>query len=269
MPYSQENGYVALTIDEIMALFMAGVNAQFGTSYTAETFLGTNFYKYFYILAQRVQANEIKLSEIFLKLQDYFKITNETIVEPKVTFYGLINVFAENNFVASIKEPLLADAGKVNVCVDVDSGAGDYAAKKLAINTLIKDYTVAGTISQGTETSTITLTNGQSFDFSFHLPNKLNPKLRLTLTTSRNNKYLIDDTDTIKLKLLANIAAKYQLGKDFEPEIYFTASDALYASDILLEYSLDNGATWSSDVYETDFDELFNVTLANITIVQV
>jgi len=48
------------------------VNTQFGQSYTMDTFIGTNLYKYFYALAQLLQENEVKTSEIFLKLQQYF-----------------------------------------------------------------------------------------------------------------------------------------------------------------------------------------------------
>ena len=33
---------------------------------------GTNFYKYFYALMQRLQENEIRTSEIVLKIQQYF-----------------------------------------------------------------------------------------------------------------------------------------------------------------------------------------------------
>ena len=56
-----------------------GVNEQFGTTYDAESFVGTNFYKYFYALIQQLQMNEIRASEIVLKLQQYFTVTNESI----------------------------------------------------------------------------------------------------------------------------------------------------------------------------------------------
>ena len=53
MGFALETGYVPLNIDDIMSSIMDGVNAQFGTSYTIETFTGTNMYKYFLILGQR------------------------------------------------------------------------------------------------------------------------------------------------------------------------------------------------------------------------
>jgi hypothetical protein len=72
MGYANESGYTPQTIDQIMEAFRTAINTQFGTTYTTESFVGTNFYKYFYALAQRVQENEVKTSEIFAKLQDYF-----------------------------------------------------------------------------------------------------------------------------------------------------------------------------------------------------
>jgi hypothetical protein len=66
MSFSEENGYIPVPIETIMGQFMIGINNEFGTTYTIETFTGTNFYKYFYSIAQLVQKNEVKTSEIFL-----------------------------------------------------------------------------------------------------------------------------------------------------------------------------------------------------------
>lgn len=268
MGFALETGYVPLNIDDIMSSIMDGVNAQFGTSYTIETFTGTNMYKYFYALAQRVQTNEIKASEVFIKLQDYFKIMNETILDPKVTPNGIVQAFKEAGYTASVKPMELADAGKANICVDVDETAVDYALKKLAICNLIKDYVVAGVITEGTESELLTLTNGQQFTFSYRLPIRTEIKLKLTLTLSRNNRHVIASPEETKNTLMANIAELYSLGKDFEPERYFSASDAPWTSDILLEYSIDNGVNWLDTVYESDYNELFVVLLENIDVIE-
>ena len=63
--------------------------------------IGTNFYKYFYALAQRIQTNEIKTSEIFLKLQDYFKYTNIQGINLRDKYY--INKY-NYNYVEDIKK---------------------------------------------------------------------------------------------------------------------------------------------------------------------
>lgn len=269
MSFSADQGYVPVTIDVIMLSIMDNVNAQFGTSYTADTFVGTNFYKYFYALAQRVMQNEIKTSEIFVSLQQYFDITNEKIDRPVVTSPGIVNVLLAAGYEASVKPLVDADAGKVSVCVNVNSGAAGYSTTKLAINTIISNSVVAGAVTQGTETSAIVLSNGQSFNFKYYLPNLIAVLLRLTITLSVNNRVVVDSPDNIKLKLYNNIKSRYGLGLNFEPQKYFNVQDdAPWASDVKLEWSTDAGSTYHTTVYSASFNDLYNIQLANITLVE-
>jgi hypothetical protein len=388
MGFSQDEGYIAVSIEEIMDSFMENINTQFSTTYTTETFLGTNFYKYFYAIAQRLQENEVKTAEILLKLQQYLIITNESILRPAVTNPGLIGALEAADYIASVKKPIDADAGKVFVCVDADDGdhaianvtitsyanlvsgtpdsvsvngtaftaqatavahggatfqaatsntataksladqinyhatvglvvkaraigaivyltavhggtAGnaialaytnndanvgatksgtvfsggtdrtEYAAEKLEICTIIKDSTVAGTVSQGTESSSIALTNSQTFDFKFNLPNRIRVLLRLTTYLSLNNQVVVGSPDDTKALLLANIAARYKLGKDFAPQRYFNATDdAPWASSVLVEWSSDLGANYYSTVYTAAYDDLFEFSIADVSLVE-
>lgn len=367
MSFSSENGYLPSTISAIMSDIRNRVNAQFGTSYTAESFVGTNFYKYFYTLAQRLQENEVKTSEIFTLLQQYFAITNERIQRPVATAPGLIEALENEGYVASVKRPLEADAGKIFVCVQVDgyefstvtigdltftaiepgvegnsisitledtgsagsevvtvvgsaisvsmdagvstatqiktaidgdadaaalvsiviasgqeavaqaaasltnladgSGTG-YPAKKLKIGTLIKDSIAGGIVSQGDQVENIVLSNGQDFDFKYSLPNRTEVLLRLTTTLSDNNQVLILSPEEVKEILMDNIAEKYRLGMDFEPDKYFTTDDAPWTSAVLLEWSDDNGGNWYSTIFDAAFDDLFVINLENITVVE-
>lgn len=268
MSWNSEEGYVPETIEAIITSMMEGINDQFGTTYTYETFVGTNFYKYAYALAQRAQTNEIKTSEIMLLVQDYFNTTNETILNPKVTPNGLIALFAEAGYTINVKPMIEADAGKLNVCVDVDDTDPDYDDMKVEICELLRDNVAAGIVTEGTEEETLQLSNGQNFDFKFHLPNATDVHLRLTVTLSRNNQGPIDTPEEQKQALLDNILEMYSLGKDFEPERYFTIADAPWAADIFLEYSLNGGVDWDDVTYESDYDELFRFDLANITLIE-
>ena len=269
MSFSLENGYVPTDIPAIMLTLMANINTQFGTSYTAETFVGTNLYKYFYALAQKLQENEVKTSEIFAKLQQYIAITNERISRPVNTNPGIVDKMLAEGYVASVKPMIDADAGKINICVDTDELADDYATVKLAICTLISQITVAGAVTQGAEVETIVLSNGQAFDFKFHLPNRIPIKLKLTLTLSENNQVVVGNPDDVKVLLLANITSRYKLGKNFEPQRYFAVADAPWTAQVLLEYSDDDGATWASSIYDANYDDLFTYGLADVTLVEV
>ncbi len=387
MGFSQENGYVPSDIQTIMLSLMGKINDTFGTTYTEDSFVGTNFYKYFYALAQRLQEQEVKTSEIFLKLQEYANITNQKIQRPVVTPPGIIENLGVNGYLASVKPMVVGDAGKISICVLADDGvhatadvtitsyanlvsgshdvvtvngtaftaqstavvlgagtfqaatsnaataislaaqinghatagaiiraraagakvylrsiqggtAGNaytlgytdndtnvgatksgtvfsggtasatYAAAKLAICTLIKDMVVGGVISQGSEGSTIVLSNGQSFDFKFFLPNKIPIKLKLTTYLSENNEVVIGIPDDVKAALAANINSRYALGKDFAPQKYFSVVDAPWAESVLLEWSDDGGTTYYSTVYRSIFDDLFTFDISDITLVE-
>ena len=394
MSFTQENGYLPVTIQTILNSIMENINVQFNTSYTSETFVGSNHYKFAYSLAQRIQGGEVKTSEIFLKLQQYIAITNERISRPVNTNPGIVEKFSAyrsplvpDGLVAAVKPMIEADAGKIHICVDADDGdraegnfeitayanlvsgtadvisvagvnftaqaaavtpgagtfqaassnaatatslasqinahattsplvkavvsgakvlltakhggtAGnaialgytdngsigatksgatltggtdnaDYDDLKAEICTLISQITVGGAVTQGTESESIVLSNGQSFDFKFNLPDRKATKLRLTITLSENNQVVILSPDEIKENLLANINARYRLGRNFEPQRYFSVVDAPWAAQVVLEYSLNDGATYATSVYDATYLELFDIGLADIELVEV
>jgi hypothetical protein len=268
MSFSEENGYTPSSVATLMDSVRVLVNSTFGTSYTSESFIGNGWYKFLYLPIQKLQENEVKTSEIFLKLQEYFRLTNERISRPVVTNPGLVEIFQANGFIASVKKMILEDAGLIHICVDTDDEADDYALTRLAICTIIKNSTVAGAVTVGTESETITLSNGQSFDFKFNLPDRLPVLLRLTVTLSDNNQVVVGDPDDVKFLLLSNIQARYKLGKNFEPQKYFSVLDAPWASQVVLDYSLDDGENYTNAVYEAEYDELFDIDLSVITLVE-
>lgn len=268
MSFIQNAGYLPESIESLMDLVMEGINTQFGTSYTTDTFLGTNWYKYFYALIQLLQQNEVKTAEIIDQLQQYFSVTNEMILRPNTTPPGIIDFMASKGYLVSVKPPIDADAGKAYICVDVDSDAPDYAQQKINICNYIKDCVVLGVITQGDQSETITLSNNQSFDFKFSLPTEIPVKLRLTTTLSENNLAAVSSPEVQKQLLYDNITARYRLGKDFEPERYIGVNDLPWAAVVLLEWSDDAGANWHDEVYEADFDEIFTFELSDISLVE-
>lgn len=266
MSYSTDQNYVPETLADIMARFMQGVNQRFGTSYTAETFVGTGFYKYFYEVAQNILAAENTFAEAYAKLQDYFRHTNETIAIPKTPREGLIKTFKDAGYVISIEPQTQQNAGTLGVCVLVDTAAETYAAQKAQILTMLKDYTVAGLYYAGTERGEVTLSNGQVFEFGFYPPAKKEASLKLDITLSKNSTILADKEDEVKDKLLANLAQLYTLGNNFEPEKYFTISrDAPYASAVKLQWKTDGA--YSGDIYQANFKDLWLFSKERIEVV--
>ncbi len=268
MGFANDTGYIPLTVDELMEIVRTNLNTQFGTTYTRDNFVGTNFYKYFYALMQRVQENEIKASEIFAQMQQYFILTNEKVLRPNTTHPGIYDYFQSKGFLVSTKAPSDTDRGKLFVCVDVDDDEDDYADTKLLLCGYVKDCCVAGVVSQGTEVETITLPNNQSFDFKYNLPDRIPVLLRLTITQSENNLFVVEDPIVVRQTLFDKIGANYRLGKNFEPQRYFSVVDAPWAAETLLEWSDDAGANWHDEVFESEYDELFTFDLEDITIVE-
>ncbi len=268
MSFASDNGYIPSTFEEIMDSIRLGVNEQFDTTYTAENFVATNFYKYFYSLVQKVLENETRTSEIFASLQNYIESTNTRIQRPSVSLPGLIDSFADAGYVASVRKMVLLERGIVAIALDLDDGDPEYAAQKLEVCNLIKDFICAGITTFGSETETIVLSNGQSFDFSFSLPNPTPVLLRLTLTISENQLATIPSDEDIRTLLFDNINDRYRLGWDFEPQRYFNqADDASWAASILLEWSDDGGSTYYPDIFTADFDDLFTFGLDDIEVV--
>ena len=269
MPFTTDNNYVPETFDDLMTRFMNGVNSRFGTAYTQESFVGTGWYKFFYVIAQNILTAENLFAETYAKLQDYIRTTNEQIAIPKTPREGLIKTFADRGFIISIEPQTLSNAGQLGVCVDVDPAAAGFAQTKQTILDILKEYTVAGLYYNGNQTGTSRLSNGQDFDFAFYTPTRRAMHLKLNVQLSQNTSIVADDADTIKSKLLANLADLYQLGNNFEPDKYFTISrDAPYASKITLSYSFTGEeGTYLTDVYQADFKELLQFSDEHIEVV--
>lgn len=267
MSFAQDNGYTPMTFDEIMSEIREGINTQFNTSFTPETFIGTQWYRYMYALVQKAQAGEIKTSQVFEKLQQYIALTNERIQRPSVSYPGLVDAFQSHGYIASFQPPSVENAGTIAVCVDVDPMDPDFADIKLDICQKLKDFTPAGIVSQGTHTESIVLSNGQSFEYRFSTPTKIPVKLRLTLTISKNNLLTVPGDAEIRQILFDNINARYRLGWNFEPQRYFTQDDAEWASTVLLEWTDDDGESWNDTVFEAEFDDLFTFGLEDIQVV--
>lgn len=273
MSYAQDNGYTPQTIAEIINSIRLQINSEFNTSYTEATFVGTKWYQFVYSVAQRMQQNETKASEIFQKLQQYISLTNDRIQRPSVSYPGLIESFESKGYRVSVKAQTEAEAGFISIAVDISETLPDgvtpnpdFEDEKLEVATLIKDFVAAGMIYLGDQVVNIVLPNGQPFDFKFFLPNKTPILLRLTADISDNNLIAVPDDETLRIQLFNQISARYRMGLDFEPQRYFNTTDAFWASDILLEYSLDAGTTWQSAVFEAEFDDLLTFGLEDITV---
>lgn len=134
MSFAQDAGYTPVSIATLVDNLRVEINSRFGTTYTAETFVGTNWYKFAYAVLQRVQTNETKTAEIFQKLQEYIATTNDRISRPTVSHPGLVDAFDAQGIVVSVKPAAEADAGEISLCALLDvASAGTRAAGTITI----------------------------------------------------------------------------------------------------------------------------------------
>ena len=270
MSFAQESGYIPVTVESIVNDFMNRLNTEFNLSppYTTESFVGTSFYKYFYPIAQRIQESEVKTAEIVAKLQDYFNQTNEMLARPNTTNPGMIDYFKAQGFDISIKPVIEAEAGELRVAVDLEESDPDYEDQKQAFLELLASVVIGGAVTIGDESGSVTLSNAQSFDYRFNLADRIPIKLRLTLDLSSNNTFVVLSPEETAAILFENINNRYRFGLNFEPQRYFSVIDAPWAASVLLEYSIDDGATWLDDIAVLEYDEVYTFDLADISVVE-
>lgn len=268
MSWDLINGYQPRTFNQLLQAFVDGVNSQYGTSYDTTSILGTNFYKYGYAGIQLVLEAEAKTAEIYAKLADFIRTSNDKINLPKSTISGFISSLllpvADGGLglistIKDITDP--AEAGYLFLVVDADASAPNFATLKQQIIDRMHASLTCALYYNGTQTGTKMAINGQNFTYKFSLPTLVNILVRITINSSANATTAILNTDQVRNKFNANFASLYRLGLDFEPEKYLEiARDCPFAADILLEYSENAGSTWSSVPRAMAYNEKINIT---------
>lgn len=269
MSYSVTNGYSPQSYTALLEKVVEGINEQFGTDFTTDSIVGTNWWKYFYTAIQLVMEAENNTAQLSAKMQDYIRTQNEELIEPRGTPNGLMKAFEnELNIIASVKPTEQADAGHLYLAVDVDEFAEDYSIVKQKIFDLLSRTVDAGVYFEGAEQGTVTALNGQQFDYAFDLPSPVALKIKIDVYVTENKDLFIETTNSIKDKFLSNFNKLYRLGYDFEPQQFLNIErDLPFASEINIQYSTD-GVEWKTDVLSSIYDEKFTIA-ENEVIVEV
>lgn len=260
MTYTVTNGYAPRDYETILTECVQVVNEQFGTSYTSQSFTGTNLWKYLYATIQGLMTVENNIAELGVKLQDYIRTQNESLIIPTSSENGFTALLErEMGLIASFKPTeSSSDAGQIHLAVDIDNTAQDYADKKQKIFNLMAEHLGAGLFYNGAEKGTVTELNGQSFNYAFDLPTETQLKVKIKVKISGNTNLFIETTNKIKEKFIENFKKTYRLGYDFEPQVYLCKDDLPFASEIKISY-MTNGE-YKTDVLEAMYDEKFTIS---------
>lgn len=269
MSYTVTNGYSPRDYETILAQCVQIVNEQFGTSYTNQSFTGTNLWKYLYATIQGLMTVENNIAELGVKLQDYIRTQNEELIIHRSSTDGIMQAIKDElNLVSSIKPVERAeDAGKIYLAVDVDNEGTDYAQQKQKILDTLHKYMTAGLHYNGTESGTVTATNGQVFNYAYELPTEKALKIKIQVKVSENTNLFVETTNSIKEKFLENFAELYRLGYDLEPQQFLNISrDLPFASEITIQYSTNDGSSWETEILESDYKTKFTIAYADVEV---
>lgn len=260
MSYNIVNGYSPRTYENILEECVNVVNEEFGTTYTSQSFVGTNLWKFLYATIQGLMTVENNIAELGVKLQDYIRTQNEKLILPTSSNDGIMQrIEQELNLISSVKPVELGEGGNVYIAVDIDDTAEGYAEQKQRILEILHKYLGAGLFYHGTESGYVTASNGQQFEYAYELPTTKPLKVKISVTISDNTTRFIETTNAIKDKFFKNFGEFYKLGYDFEPVKYLCRDDLPFASKIELTYSTDGGSTYSGEVLQNEYNEKITI----------
>lgn len=269
MSFTVTNGYSPRSYEAILADCVAVVNSEFKTQYTIQSFVGTNLWKFLYAEIQGMMTIENNIAELGVKLQDYIRTQNEELIIHRSSADGIMQALKDELGLVSSLKPTesSADAGEIYLAVDIDPEGADYASKKQEIFNALHKYLTAGLHYNGTETGTVTATNGQVFNYAYELPTEKALKIKIQVKVSDNNNLFVETTNSIKEKFLENFAELYRFGYDFEPQQFLNISrDLPFASEITTQYSTNGGSSWGSAVLQSDYKTKYTISNADVEI---
>lgn len=254
MAYSTTTGFVPGTFDDYMFnKFMPRINDRFGTDYTVDTFVGTNWYDILYPVCQTLVESDADFADVWVKLTEYLGQVNARMNNPAVVPDGIVEAFERAGLIASVRTVTSSTAGKIGICIFADTSAQSV---KSTIANVIKDNVAGGIWCDGDKTANVTLSNGQILKTAWYEPTNVKIDLRLTVYYVNNNGKSLPSADEITTDLREKIATRYRYGTPFAPDLmYQIATDADYAVKLKLEWTASGASTYSSDIRSTAFNE--------------
>lgn len=246
------DGYVPDDFSTIMSRYFNAFKNEYEPNLTEVRFKGSREYELFYSSAQVDMQIQTIFADSMEKVSDWILSINLKIQQPSTVPTAIVKAIKDNfGFNASVKPMIEADAGKLHIAIDYTPTTN----LNTQIAQVLATQAVAGGIVTIGDISVPVSVGGQQFDYKWTAATEANIKFKLTITVSRSAATYIESEANIKERFLKNFNDLYQLGYDIEPESYFEiVRDAQYASNILCEYSLNDGSTWASSPLKSLFN---------------
>ena len=187
------------------------------------------------------------------------EFTNAIIHRPAIVYSRVPERFNELGFDATIKKATASSSGVIEIAVDYIPTPEDNEKIK---NIIAKEMLVVGSYMAGDITEVFTLSNGQLIDVQWTASIKTPIKFKVAFVIDKSSKHPTQTVDEITESFIANFHGDSLMGNPIRPQSYYQiTTDAPWASSIITSYSLDDGATWLTDVMNTDFNKKYIPTL--------
>ncbi len=217
-------------------------------------------YQAFYSSAQVDMYYQTQFAQIFDNVATYLKNTDINIQTPSTVPTRIVETIKNQlGFDAACEEMTLSTAGILRLAIDYEPNA---LTNLLIVELLATEFVVGGVYTEGDISEQYTISNGQTFTWAWTNGVEVPIMFRLKIQRSRNASSPYEYDPIIQAKFLNNFDEIYSIGLDIEPEKYLEiVRDLPWAAEIVTEYSLDDGSTWSDEVIKADYNSKYVASL--------
>lgn len=235
MAYSEEEGFVSRTVEEIKNAIRLAVNQETGSTYTEVTFTDSSWDRIANVLAQIMCQTEQTMSAGWDNVREYVNTTNQILGVPYASLLGLMDYFTNTLKIGiKIKQPTEAEAGQIFLALDLTEE--EFESRKDEITETLIDRSILNYYFVGSKSWVVKLPNGQDWRFACQLAEDVNVYLDIQITRSRKNESIALDANGVKELFLKNLEERLTVGDDGEWGKVLNLNDIPWAGNINIGY---------------------------------
>lgn len=267
MAYSEEEGFVSRTVEEIKNSIRLAVNQETGSTYTEVTFTDSSWDRIANVLAQIMCQTEQTMSAGWDNVREYVGTINQVLGVPYASLLGLIDYFNNTLKIGTkIKQPTEEEAGQIFLALDLTEE--EFENRKDEITATLIDRSILNYYFVGSKSWVVKLPNGQDWRFACQLAEDVNVYLDIQITRSRKNESIALDVDGVKELFLKNLKERLTIGDDGEWGKVLNLNDIPWAGNINIGYK--NEETSQTYIYEqkpVEYYQKIVTTIDNINVI--
>lgn len=267
MAYSEEEGFVSRTVEEIKNAIRLAVNQETGSTYTEVTFTDSSWDRIANVLAQIMCQTEQTMSAGWDNVREYVNTTNQILGVPYASLLGLMDYFSNTLKIGiKIKQPTEAEAGQIFLALDLTEE--EFENRKDEITATLIDRSILNYYFVGSKSWIVKLPNGQDWRFACQLAEDVNVYLDIQITRSRKNESIALDANGVKELFLKNLEERLTVGDDGEWGKVLNLNDIPWAGNINIGYKDEEASpTYIYEQKPVEYYQKIVTTADNINVV--